>query len=43
MIKKKINKKAMAVETLIKILFLIILFAIIGGMIIYLLKRYGVI
>jgi len=40
MIKK--NKKAMAIESLIQILVLIVLFALIGMGIVFLLKRYGV-
>ncbi len=39
----KINKKGLAAEVLIKILILIVTFAIIAGAIAYLLKRYGVI
>ncbi len=37
------NKKALATETLIKILILIIAFALIGIAIGYLLKRFGVV
>ena len=37
------NKRAIATETLIKILVLIIIFALIGAAIGYLLKRFGVV
>ncbi len=41
-IKLKMNKKAIVAKTLIKILLLLVLFALIGFSIYHLLKKFGV-